>query len=208
MKKEFFFPSMVTIYVVALITSNLMATKTFSVWNIQTSCGLFVFPITYLLSDIFSEVYGYKITRNTAWLAMFAQIFILLFTNLMIPLPYPVWWGAQEAYITIFGAVPRIAIASLVAFQTGDWINDVIFKYLKDRHGVGRLYGLRAVLSSIVGELFDSFIFYFIAFFGVMPVGSLVMGSLWQLPIKLVIECALLPLAYALVKRVRVIEGV
>jgi uncharacterized integral membrane protein (TIGR00697 family) len=179
-------------YVTALNIANIVAVKQVQFGTLMVTAGQLVFPIVYILSDIFSEVYGYRESRRVAWIAFAMNIFMALVFNLTIVLPHPSWWENNEEFALILGSVPRIVVASLVAFQVGDWLNDIIFQKMKGRHG-DRLFWLRAIVSSIFGEAVDSCLFFAIALIGTMPISALPIFVVSGVSIKCFYELLVLP---------------
>ena len=143
------------IYVISLVISNLISSRQVLFFNkFELTGAVIIFPITYILSDIMSEVFGYKWSRKTCYMAFIANALLAIIGYIVCILPYPSWWNNAESFSIVLKAVPRITIASLVAFVIGDFINDIVFQKMKgDTH---KGYSLRAILSSLVGELFDS----------------------------------------------------
>lgn len=183
------------LYVVSLLISNVLAAKQFVlIGNITMTCAVMVFPITYILSDLFSEVYGYKWSRFSCYMAFAANILMVLFFEASIATPAPEYWLNQEAYQTVLGSVPRILIASLAAFVVGDFVNDKVFAMMKKKH-IGELkgFGARAILSSFAGEVIDSSIFLPLAFIGTMPAETLLIMGITQVSIKVAYECLIFP---------------
>ena len=183
------------LYVVALLISNIRAAKQFVLFgSITMTCAVMVFPITYILSDLTSEVYGYKWSRAICYMAFAANVLMVLFFEASIATPAPDYWTNQEAYATVLGSVPRVLIASLLAFLVGDLVNDKVFAKMKMKHN-GELKGFsaRAILSSLFGELVDSAIFLPLAFIGTMPAKTLVVMAITQVSIKIAYECLILP---------------
>jgi uncharacterized integral membrane protein (TIGR00697 family) len=181
------------IYVTALNTANIVAVKQVQIGSLILTAGQLVFPIIYILSDIFSEVYGYRESRRVAWVAFGMNIFMVLVFNLTIVLPHPSWWENNGALTLVLGSVPRILAASLVAFQAGDWLNDIIFQKMKGKHG-DRLFWLRAIVSSVFGEAIDSSLFFVIALIGTMPILALPVFVLSGVVVKCCYELLVLPL--------------
>jgi uncharacterized integral membrane protein (TIGR00697 family) len=201
MKKNFYsglYVLLSIIYVTALNTANIVAVKQIQIGTLLVTAGQLVFPIIYIISDIFSEVYGYKESRRVAWIAFGMNIFMVLAFNLTIILPYPSWWENNGAFSLILGSVPRIVSASLIAFQAGDWLNDIIFQKMKGKHG-DRLFWLRAIVSSICGEAVDSCLFFAIALIGTMPISALPIFVASGVSIKCFYELLVLPLTSQLV---------
>ena len=152
------FMLLVVINTVAMLISNIIACKVFSIGFAVLPCAVIVFPITYILSDVFSEVYGYKWSRLTAWIAFAANLVmvsIFAITN-VIPGVDPV---VSESMKNVLGTTPWSLAASLTAYMVGDLMNDKVFRKLKEKSKDGKDFWYRAILSSLVGELCDSCIF-------------------------------------------------
>ena len=190
------------LYVVSLLISNILAAKQFVLFgSITMTCAVMVFPITYILSDLFSEVYGYKWSRFSCYMAFAANIFMVIFFELSIISPAPDYWLNQEAYQTVLGSVPRVLIASLAAFIIGDFVNDKVFAVMKKKHeGELKGFGARAIISSFAGEVIDSSIFLPLAFIGTMPAETLLIMGLTQVSIKVAYECLIFPLTRSAAK--------
>lgn len=164
--------------------------------------AVIVFPITYILSDLFSEVYGYKWSRITCYLAFAMNILMVILFEIAIYTPAPSYWLNQEAFKTVLGSSPRTLIASMLAFVFGDWANDKIFARMKKKHADEiKGFGARAILSSVVGEMCDSLIFIPVAFIGSMPFKTLVIMGITQVCIKTLYECIILPLTTFFTKK-------
>jgi len=199
------FTRLCVLFVTTMLVSNIIATKIISIGPIIAPAAVLVFPITYILSDIFSEVYGYRASRITAWYAFSANLLMVLFFKLAIIMPGAPFWGpeAQRAFEDTLGGTWRILIASLTAYMAGDFINDVIFKKMKDKQGEKR-FGVRAIFSSMVGEAVDSFVFITIAFWGTPFFTYAIIPAQWA--IKITYEIVLLPLTILAVKKIRQAE--
>lgn len=188
--------TLTVLYVVALLISNILAAKQFVIFNnITMTCAVLIFPITYILSDLTSEVYGYKWSRTICYMAFAANLLMVLFFEISIATPAPDYWTNQEAYATVLGSTPRILVASLAAFVVGDFVNDKVFAKMKNKHqGSLKGFSSRAILSSFVGEVVDSSIFLPLAFIGTMPAKTLLIMGITQVSIKIVYEFLILPL--------------
>lgn len=195
-------------FVGCLLISNIITAKQVSLpFGITMTGAVFIFPITYILSDIFSEVYGYKWSRITCYMAFGMNLFMVGIFQLLIVTPAPDYWAHQEAFKTVLGSTPRVFIASLLAMLFGDFINDKVFKKFKDKHpNDHKHFGFRAILSSLCGELADSLIFMPIAFLGQMPVSTLITMSLVQVSIKCGYELLILPLTRFIVHKISAYE--
>lgn len=191
-------------FVVALVISNIITSKQVLLpFNITMTGAVFIFPITYILSDLFSEVYGYKWSRLTCYLAFVANLFAVVVFTLVIATPAPEHWTNQAAYEAVLGNTPRVLIASMLAFIVGDLVNDKVFHVMKKKHPKDHKgFGFRAILSSFLGELVDSLIFLPLAFWGLMPFETLVVMTISQVFIKTGYEIIILPLTRLIVKLV------
>ena len=122
------------IFVVSLLISNIITSKQVLLpFNITMTGAVFIFPITYILSDVFSEVYGYKWSRITCYLAFAMNLLMVLIFTLVIKTPAPSYWTNQGAFETVLGNTPRILFASLLAYVIGDFVNDKIFAKMKEK---------------------------------------------------------------------------
>lgn len=192
------------LFVSCLLISNVITAKQVLLpFGITMTGAVFIFPITYILSDLFSEVYGYRWSRFTCYLAFAMNILMVIVFSLVIISPAPEYWTNQEAFQVVLGSTPRILIASLLGFVLGDFVNDRIFKAMKQRYpDTHKGFGTRAILSSLCGELADSLVFMPIAFLGQMPIATLAVMIVTQVSIKLVYEIVILPVTKYLVVKV------
>ena len=197
------------LFVSALLISNVITSKQVLLpFDIVMTGAVFVFPITYILSDLFSEIYGYKYSRKTCYLAFAMNLFMVVVFQLVIETTPPVFWNNQQAFETVLGNTPRILFASLAALLIGDYINDRVFKKLKEKHPEDHKgFGFRAIASSFCGELVDSLIFLPIAFIGQMPVTALLEMTVVQVLIKTGYEIVILPVTKYIVKAVSAYES-
>jgi len=210
-KKVSFLQMFLTLlFVVALLVSNVVTSKQIQLpFGIVMTGGLFVFPITYILSDLFSEVYGYKWSRITCYLGFAFNLFMVLIFSLVIITPAPEYWANQEAFQLVLGSAPRILFASMIAFLIGDFVNDKVFAKMKKRYPNNHNgFGFRAITSSLCGQIVDSLIFMPIAFLGLMPVPVLIQLIVLEIMVKTSYEVFILPLTTIIVKKVSKAEGI
>jgi queuosine precursor transporter len=189
------------VFVVSLLISNVITSKQVLLpFGIVMTGAVFIFPITYILSDVFSEVYGYRWSRITCYMGFAANLFMVIVFSLVIVTPAPSFWTHQEAFQTVLGNTPRILIASLLAFVIGDFVNDRVFKRMKEKYPSSHKgFGWRAIISSFAGEIIDSLVFSPIAFLGQMPVNNLVVMLVMHVLIKTGYEIVILPITYKVV---------
>lgn len=196
-------------FVVCLVVSNIISAKQMLLpFDIVMPAAVIIFPITYVLSDLFSEVYGYKWSRITCYLGFAANLFAVIIFSLAIATPAPGYWMNQEAFEVVLGNTPRMLCASLLGFVVGDFINDRVFKAFKDKHpNDHRGFSFRAILSSFCGEMCDSLIFLPIAFLGQMPLETLATMMVCQVLIKTGYEVIILPFTNMIVRAVSKYEN-
>lgn len=197
------------LFVVSLLISNIITAKQVLLpFGIVMTGAVFVFPITYILSDLFSEVYGYRWSRITCYLGFAANLFMVLIFSAVIATPAPDYWLNQEAFQTVLGNTPRVLVASLLAFVLGDFVNDRVFKKMKEKYPNSiKGFGWRAILSSVCGELVDSLVFLPIAFIGQMPLKTLAVMTVMQVLIKTGYEVIILPITRLVVKKTSAYEN-
>lgn len=186
-------PILMAISTGAMLIANIIAGKQFQIFDFALPCAVVIFPITYILSDVFSEVYGYKWSRRAAWVSFGMNLFAVAAFQMTIALPGVAWFTSQEAFEVVLGNTPRILIASLLSYMVGDWVNDRVFRRMKAADPENKRFGLRAIASSFFGEFTDSLIFIPFAFIGTMPVSQMVTMVFIQAGTKLLLELVLLP---------------
>lgn len=181
------------IFISAYVVSNIVASKSILLfgWTVNgaplsIASSFVVFPITYIISDIFSEVYGYAWSRKISWIAFFVNLLMVGLISLTARLP-----GTDAAFDAAYGSVLsssfRIVLASQFAFMVGDLLNDLIFRSLKKRDARKTNFSFlcRSILSSLAGEILDSLIFLPLLYLAIGGFGTIITDA-WQF---LVIVC-------------------
>lgn len=191
-----------------LLISNVVTSKQMQFpFGITMTGAIFIFPVTYILSDVFSEVYGYWWSRVTCYFSFIMNLVMVIVFKLAIAVPAPSYWTQQEAFETVLGNSPRILFASLAGFMAGDFINDVVFQKMKLKHlNSTEGFGWRAIISSFFGEIADSCVFLPLAFLGTMPVMTLVQMTIIQVFLKTGYEVIILPITRIVVNKVNALE--
>ena len=171
--------------------------------------GVLFFPISYLLGDVLTEVYGYANARRVIWAGFAALAFMAFMAAVVVALPPAKDWPGQPAYEFVFGNSWRIVAASMTAFWVGEFANSFVLARMKVMTG-GRMLWTRTIGSTIVGEGLDSLIFYPLAFYGLpgWPVEQLGQVVLSQWLIKTGWETLLTPVTYAVVGFLKRREGI
>jgi uncharacterized integral membrane protein (TIGR00697 family) len=199
-------------FCVCLVTSNLFVPRLWQVgkWPLQLSGAVVIFPISYIINDLLTEVYGYRKAMRVIWMGFILSAFVALAAQLVCWLPAPLYPESQEvadSFNHLFGLIPRTTIASLLAFILGSQMNAFVMSKMKVATK-GRGFGWRAILSTVVGELSDSVIFYPLAFAGVMPAKAILSIILTQVTVKTLYEIVILPVTTAIVRRLKKAEGI
>lgn len=201
------FVVLVALFVTALVTSNIMAVKLFAFGSLVLPAAVIVFPVSYILGDVLTEVYGYRAARRVIWLGFVCNLAAVLAIWLGGLLPAAGFWQGQDAWTTILGQTPRILIASFAAYLVGEFANAYILARLKvATHG--RALWLRTIASSVIGEGLDSAIFITIAFAGIIPSQGLVTAVVTQWLVKTAYEALATPVTYAVVGWLKRAEGI
>lgn len=198
---------MAVLFNVCLIASNLFAVKVFQLasWCVLPG-AVIVFPISYILNDCLCEVYGYRRASLVIWTGFVMNFLFVLASELVTVLPAAPFWEGQEAFKFVFGAGPRVVCASLLAFLVGSNINALVMSRMKVRDR-GLRFGLRAILSSLAGELCDSLIFIPIVFYSTGLRAILTM-IVCQVSAKVLYELIILPVTSTVVRRLKDREGI
>jgi uncharacterized integral membrane protein (TIGR00697 family) len=169
--------------------------------------GILFFPVSYVIGDILTEVYGYSRARRCIWAGFAALLFMAVMSLVVVALPPAPGWTGQAAYEQVFGQVPRIVFASILAFWAGEFANSYVLARMKIWTR-GRHLWSRTIGSTAVGQGIDSLIFYPLAFYGVWPNETLATVMLTQFALKVGWEALLTPVTYAVVGWLKRREGI
>ena len=192
------------VFVTCLITANIIAVKVASLGPFLLPAAIFVFPLSYIVGDILTEVYGYGWTRRIIWLGFVCNLVFVFFAWIAQVLPGAPFWEAQEAYVRILGYTPRLLGASFAGYLAGEFINSYIMARLKARTR-GRWLWSRTIGSTVVGQGADTAIFITLAFIGTPAFAPEMIFFHWAA--KTGIEIILTPLTYFIVNRLKTSEG-
>jgi uncharacterized integral membrane protein (TIGR00697 family) len=197
----------VALFVASLLTANIISVKLIVIGPLILPAGVVIFPVSYILGDILTEVYGYRYARRAIWLGFAGNLIAVLAIQLAGLLPAPDFWQGQQAFDTILGFTPRLLIASFAAYLVGEFANSSVLAKMKVwTHG--RHLWARTIGSTLVGQGLDSLIFIAIAFGGQMAVPVLLSTVLSQWLFKSLYEAVVTPLTYLFVNKLKEIEGV
>lgn len=199
-------------FCVCLITSNLFVPRLWRVGNnwMQLSGAVIIFPISYIINDLLTEVYGYKKAMNIIWMGFIMSAFVALAAHVVSILPMPIDEDSQaiaQSFNGLFGMIPRTTAASLLAFILGSYMNSIVLSKMKIATK-GKGFGWRAMASTVAGELSDSVIFYPLAFLGTMPVRTILSIIVTQVTVKTLYEIVILPVTALISKKLKHKEGI
>ncbi|MDR1978281.1 MAG: queuosine precursor transporter [Synergistaceae bacterium] len=185
--------------ITAYLTANVMAVKLVEVGGIALfDAGTITFPLAYMLGDVLTEIWGFRVAQKVIWLTFFCNVVLVCVTALGVLLPSPDYLRKiADAYAEVFTYVPRIVFASLAAFLCGELANAYCMEKIK-RLTRGKHLWMRTIGSSTIGYFFDTVLFVFVAFWGTIPPADLFFMTLAQYALKLAAEsiCGT-PLVYA-----------
>ena len=210
-----YFPYAMAAFVAILLLSNLIGASKPSYVTLPNGvqwsfgAGVLFFPVSYIIGDVLTEIYGYANARRVIWTGFAALLFMAFMAAVVVALPPAAEWPGQEAYEFVFGNSWRIVLASMVAFWAGEFANSFVLARMKV-WTKGRLLWTRTIGSTVVGQGLDSLIFYPLAFYGLAgwPIEQLWQIVISQWLIKTAWEALLTPVTYLVVGFLKRREGV
>ncbi|OHD15816.1 MAG: transporter [Spirochaetes bacterium GWD1_61_31] len=203
--KKNFLPVLSGLFVGVLVISNILATKMVQLGPFVFDGGTLLFPLSYIFGDVLTEVYGYKDSRKVIWTGLLMLVLMSANTWLIGVLPAEPSWPFQADFDHLLLPLPRIALASIVAYFAGEYSNSVVLSRLKIRFK-GRYLWVRTIGSTLVGQALDTLLFVLIAFYGLYPLPVLIAMVLSNYLFKTTIEAAFTPLTYLAVGAVKKAE--
>ncbi|SDZ22445.1 hypothetical protein SAMN05421736_1087 [Evansella caseinilytica] len=187
------------IFFAALLVSNVISTKLFSIGGIIITAGILTYPVTFLITDSISEVFGKAIAKKVVLIGLLTNVLMIAFFYIAIALPPAGFWPLQAEFEMVLGAVPRMVAASLIAYFVSQLFDVNLFHKLKEKTQ-GKHLWLRNNGSTLASQLLDSIIFVFIAFYGTMSFSGLLVMIGTQYAVKLAIALADTPFIYLTVR--------
>jgi queuosine precursor transporter len=195
-------------FVAILLLSNLIgAAKLSSVAGYTFGAGILFFPVSYVIGDVLTEVYGYARARRVIWTGFAALTFMAFMSFVVVAMPPAESWTGQAAYEEVFGSTWRIVVASITAFWAGEFVNSYVMARMKVWTR-GRMLWSRTIGSTVVGQGIDSLIFYPIAFLGIWETQDVLTVIVTNWALKVLWEAALTPVTYLVVGKLKAAEGV
>lgn len=201
------FTACAVFFVSCLLTANIIAAKLITVAGVVLPVAIVVFPLSYILADVLTEVWGYAAARRVIWLGFAANALMVAAIWIGGAIPPAPFWHGQAAYREILGQSPRLLVASFAAYLVGEFANAFVLAKLKVATG-GRWLWLRTIGSTVVGQALDSTVFITLAFAGTVPAGLLPTIVAGQWGVKVLYEAAATPLTYTVVGWLKSAEGV
>ena len=203
-----YFDYVMAAFVAILLLSNLIgAAKLATVGGFTFGAGILFFPVSYVIGDVLTEVYGYANARRCIWAGFAAMVFMAFMSWVVVAMPPASSWSGQAAYESVFGQVPRIVIASMLAFWAGEFVNSFILAKMKILTR-GKHLWTRTIGSTIFGQAVDSAIFYPLAFLGVWETSAVMTVMVTNWALKVLWEAVLTPVTYGVVGWIKAREGV
>ena len=199
-----FFDLIMAAFVAILLLSNLIGAAKVATLDLPLigaftfGAGVLFFPLSYVIGDILTEVYGYARARRVVWAGVVAMLFMVFMSWVVVSLPPADGWSGQEAYASVFGQTPRIVFASLMAFWAGELVNAYVLARMKV-WTKGRHLWSRTIGSTVFGQGVDSLIFYPVAFLGVWPTELVITIMFSNFLLKVIWEALLTPVTYKVV---------
>lgn len=194
------------LFVTCLITANLIAVKLIEVAGLVLPAAIVIFPLSYIVGDVLTEVYGYAQARRVIWLGFFCNLLTVAAVWLAGVLPAASFWDGQAAYERVLGTTPRILGASFAAYLVGEFANAYVLAKMK-LATKGKWLWSRTIGSTLVGQGLDSLVFMTLAFAGSIPGAGLGEAILAQWLAKSAYEAAATPFTYLVVNFLKAREG-
>ena len=193
------------LFSMCLVLSNILAVKQFEIFGFPSTAGLIIFPISYVINDCITEVWGFRKARLIIWIAFAVNFLAILLFQASVALTPAPHWTMQNSYASVLAQTPRIALASLLAFLVGSFLNSYVMSKMKILHK-GKKFGQRAVASTLVGELADTFVFTTIGFLFVIPTSVVFQIIVVETIAKTLFEILVLPITRRVVNYVKLTE--
>lgn len=186
------------LFVTSLLTANVIASRLIAAGGLVLSAAIVIFPVSYVVADLLTEVWGYAATRRVIWLGFACNALMVAAIWVGGALPAAPFFKGDDAYAAILGQTPRLLLASFAAYLVGEFANAFVLAKLKIATA-GRWLWLRTIGSTVVGQGLDSAVFVTLAFAGVVPGPALAALVAGQWLVKVAWEAAATPLTYAAV---------
>lgn len=204
---SFYFVAVAAAFITCLLTANIMAAKLISVAGLILPAAIIIFPVSYIVGDVLTEVYGFASARRVIWLGFAMNLVMVAALLAGQALPAAPFWPHQQAYAAILGQTPRILVASFLAYLVGEFANSFVLARMKVATN-GRHLWARTIGSTLVGQGLDSAVFITLAFAGIMPGRAVFVAVVTQWLVKSAYEALATPLTYQAVALLKRKEGI
>ncbi len=196
------------LFATCLVISNIAGSKIAHFGgNVYLSVVDILFPITYIINDVLTEVYGYAAARRVLWTGYACNLFAVIALTICVYIPGAPFYTDQAAFATIFNFAPRLLVASFLAFMVGGFSNAYVMAKMKIWYKGKKLW-MRTIGSTVVGEGLDSIVFNLVAFVGVFTIGDVGTVILYEWILKTTYEAAATPLTYKVISFLKRKEGI
>ena len=205
MKKEEYskiFIILCAINITCLLISNIITIKTINIWGLIFTAGDILFPFTYILNDVFTEVYGFDKSKLIIWTSFFFFFLMIIIFKITILLPSSESFEMQEELVKILGSTPRILIASFISFLVGNFANSIVMSKMKVKTE-GKYLALRTIGSTLIGEGLDTLIFIPIVFINNLDLQTMIFLVIDTYILKVSLEIILTPITYKVIKFIK-----
>lgn len=183
------------LFITCILVSNILASKIINIFGISMTGGVLVFPITYIIGDVLTEIYGYKKSKKIIIYGFTCNLIMVILFYIAMKLPYPEYYLNQDAFVAVLSSTPRLLLASFIGYLAGGLTNSYIMDYIKNNSKIKYLW-FRTITSTIIGEFLDTSIFLIIGFIGTMKTNDLLFMIVCQSAAKTLYEIVLTPLTY------------
>lgn len=197
-KKTNIYMALLALYCVALVVSNIISNRTFEIGQFMLPSAVIVFPIIYIINDVLTECYGFKMASKTIWTAFGLNLMAVVFFNIAVNLPTTTDYSS---YNIVLGNTLKPLIASVLAYLVGSFVNAKVMDTLRNHKSLM----LRCVLSTLFGETIDAAIFISIMFIGVMNFKVVCMMIITQAVAKTLYEIVVYPITKKVIKTIKVV---
>ena len=205
--KQYKYLGLITVlYITFQLVSDITAGKIVQLVIFTVSATVLYFPFTYIFADVLTEVYGYAKARSVVWMVLFSSILAGIIYSIVVVLPPAVGFDANDAYARVLGQIPRILFGGWIAVWTGGILNDFVLAKMKIWTN-GKHLWMRTIGSTIIGEGANTFLFYIIALYAVIPSSLLLSSILSGWFLKVVVEVVMTPVTYKVVAKLKKVEN-
>ena len=190
------------IFFACMITSNILATRTMEISFIALPCSILTFPILFIVNDVLSEIYGYKLTKDVIYLGFIINLVVVVLYQ--VAMIFPSSSPNAPAFAALLSTTPRLFVAGLISYMASNLLNSKILVKLKEKYH--NLLFVRVVGSTVIGVTVDSVIFIFISFYGVLPNELVVTMICCQIVFKVLYELIFYPVTRKMIFKIRTLD--